>query len=1189
MVQFSRRKIASKIIRIRREENKKKIWKRIFEWGVFLSGFLALLFFFRNLLFLLILQVLAFVLTPVLPDITNFEALFASQSTIIYDREGRELYTIHGEENRFEVPLAKIPENLILATLAAEDDNFFHHYGFDPDGLLKAFLSELKIGRPRGGSTITQQFVKNAYLSPERTYWRKLQELLLALKLENKFTKEEILEMYLNRIPYGGNVYGVQAAAQVFLAKNAEDLTMAESVVLAGIPQAPTRYSPYGASPERLMGFCHLEEEEAVQESGDLMLKATGQVGLQVTTDTKIQKEWTAQQGEMQIFPFTESFEVQSENDNFELFLGTERILTNGKRIFQFQRKATVLTKPCLEPFDPRYTEGRKDYVLGRMLELNFISPEDFLTVFQEAHEIEFQQYQEKIKAPHFVFFIREKLEELYGKDLVERGGLRVTTTLDPALQQDAERIIAESFPRRENSDQSLTWLPNSYGATNAALLALDNQTGQILAMVGSRDYFEKLDENGFGNDGATNLTIRLRQPGSSFKPFVYATGFAKRSFTPASVFWDVETNLGRGEDYIPQNYDGKFFGPMSLRTALAYSRNVPAVKTAALLGELTIVDFVKNLGFKNVAEDKRYGSSIGLGVAEVTMLELVQGYSVFANGGKRLKPTGILKITDSHGNLIDKWEVPEELQGIEPEVAFLITDILADSAARPEGWNNRLNLQARPNAAKTGTANKRISAEMILPRDTWTIGYTPQITTAVWVGNNDGSVLKESANGLMTASGLWRKFMLKAHRDLPVLNFPVPKNIVQRSVSKLSGLLVSETTPVEQIKVETFASSNVPLKVDNIYREITIDTVSKKLPTNLTPQSALLKKVFVELHSELPQTSAWEEPVQEWLSKNLAQDLKEKDLHALPTEFDDVHTQQTARQKPTIKIVAPVSNSTIDRKSVGVWVDVTAPHGVQRVEFYQDNELVFTATKRPYKGLIPIPLHAQDGQRFQLEARVIDRLYYAASSKIEVQVGKDTQAPTVNFVTPTAQQKIPRQSAFVITIKAFDAGSDVKKVELFLDKQKIGEFTEPPFELPFFFGESFALGEHTLRVEVTDQQDYQNSAQVSFQLVAAERKVLEFKLLAPPNGAQIKKGTIVAVLAQIPREKFIPIQVNFFVREFKTGKRWIFAELNNPTEENLKVSWRDFEVGEYEIYAQAIDASGEKLILGGSRVQVQP
>lgn len=1188
----------------RRRQNRKsrKPWlRRLAVW----SGILVVLFLARSFVVLILLQIVQFVLTPVLPDIDDAEALYASQSTIIYDREGSELYTIHGDENRFEIPLEKMPENVKMATVAAEDDNFFRHSGFDVNGIARAIFSELGVGRASGGSTITQQFVKNAYLSPERTYWRKLQELLLALKLENKFSKEEILEMYLNRIPYGSNAYGIQAAAQTFFAKNAEDLTLAESVVLAALPQAPSRYSPYGQNRDGLMGSCGklavIPADAIVSEAepAPLQLTATGTVWLRVSVDGEKVKEWTTTAGETQTFPFTENFNIVSGNDNFTLSVGGVEIENAGRRNFTVSRAeinspptsaevktgAEVKTEACRDLQDPDYAPGRKDYVLGRMLDLGFVTQAEYKTAWQEANNLKFTKYREPIRAPHFVFFVREQLEDRYGKDIVERGGLRVFTTLDQDLQTKAEELIANAFPHEADEAGGIIWSPNRSGASNAALLAIDNATGQILAMVGSRDYFEVLDENGLGNDGATNLTTRNRQPGSSFKPFVYTAGL-QAGYTPASVFWDVETNFGRGTDeYTPQNYDGEFLGPLSLRRALGHSRNIPAVKMAILAGELAVVRTAHALGLTSVADDERYGPTIGLGSVEVPMLEMIRGYSVFANSGRLIQPTPFLKITDSRGNLIDEFEKPSTSPVLDPAIAYLVTHILSDPSARPTGWNSILNLPNRPNGAKTGTANKRISETEILPGDVWTIGFTPQITAAVWLGNNNGTPMKVSATGLMTAGPIWRDFMKYAHTDLPVKNFALPKNIVQRSVSRLTGKIASDTTPVDQITAETFASFAVPLEVDDAFIRLTIDAASGKLPTEYTPDSAKVQKTFSNLHSERPHDPEWETPVREWLQKSTTN--KNTVLSPPPTEFDDLHNAQTAAQSPTVSIVSPISGSTVQKQIIGVWVDVVAPHGVEKVEYYRNGSLFTTSRVSPWKGVLAIPLQSADGSKHTITAKIYDKLFYTDTSSVEVIVGDDTQIPTVRISAPLANQQIPRGTTLLAKAEAFDAGGDIARVIFYLDGLKLNELTQPPYELPVAITSDIALGTHSLRVKAVDTAGFTATKEVSFR-VGKNKHSVTFAITIPADNTKFPAGTAkIKVQASIFRSEFTPTKIEFIARNRETGDRVIFGRVENPVGENFSTTWSGFAAGNYEIYFKARDATGKTITSGRNRVSI--
>jgi len=1188
---------ASILRRMRNSEalkNSQGKWKKL---GLIFGGVLLLVFLFRVWIVLTILQIGQFIFTPILPDIDNVDALFASQSTIIYDREGSELYTIHGDENRFEIPFEKIPETVKLATIAAEDDNFYNHHGFDVDGIIRAVLGELRVGNfIGGGSTITQQFVKNAYLSPEKTYWRKLQELMLSIKFENKFAKDEILEMYLNRIPYGGNAYGIQAAAQTFFNKNSEDLSLAEAAVLAALPQRPSKYSPYGQNPDFLMGSCgKVAESEVVENIEDLNLKirATGEVWLQIFIDGEVKKEGILQKDEFYESKFDEDFNVISGNQNFQILVNDEEVSTKNESNFtatkaDFAKIETVIAAACESIDDPDYETGRKDYVLQRMLDLGFITKSEFATAWQESNNLQFTAYREAIKAPHFVFFVRDILEEKFDKDIVERGGLRVFTTLDSNLQAKAEELIAAQFPQSEDSEGNVVWGHNRFDATNASLLAVDNETGQILTMVGSRDYFEALREDGYGNDGATNLTTRPRQPGSSFKPIAYTAGL-KQGFTPASVFWDVETNFGKNTDeYTPQNYDGSFLGPLSMRRSIGHSRNIPAVKMAILAGELAVVETAHQLGISSIFSDERYGPTVALGAAEIPMIEMVKAYSVFANGGEAVEFNPILKITDSRGNIIEEFEKAEKKSILTSAVAYLMTNILSDPSSRPEAWNHFLNLTDRPNGAKTGTANKKISEEKILPGDVWTIGFTSQITAAAWMGNNDGGPMNTSGTGLASASPIWKGFMDFAHKNLPVKNFKVPEGIVQRSVSRLTGKLASATTPVNQIVVETFIDSTVPLEVDDAFVEITVDAASGKLPTELTPESALVKKKFINLHSERDYDQEWERPVRTWLENNFAKN-GDTLLQPPPTEFDTVHTVDSTKKKPSIMIVSPISNSTIQKSSIGIWVDVSALHGVEKVEFYRDENLVATALTPPWKGVVPIPLKFEDGDKVNLTAKVFDKLYYADSSSVEVTIGDDTQIPTAKITAPTADSEISRGSTFLVKVDAYDAGGDIEKVSFALDGSQFSEISSAPYEALLTISNSISLGNHALKITATDTSGFVASDSVTFRVVDGDGNIDDFAIIFPENASQISIEKLkIEVVAQINRTKFVPQKIDFIARNLVTNEKITFASLDNPSGETFSTIWDGFIIGEYELYFKARDAEGKTIISGRNSVEIK-
>ncbi len=583
--------------------------------------------------------------TSVNPAALTHRAIY--ETSTIYDRTGEhELYKIHGEENRKVISHDEIPDYLRSATIAAEDDNFYKHKGIDPLGIIRAMQKNFIAGSAaQGGSTITQQLVRNTFLSREKTIKRKFTEIVLAIKMERYYTKDEILDFYLNEVPYGSNAYGAQAAATVFFGKDAKDLTLDEAALLASLPKATTYYSPYGNNTEKLK----MRQKSIIKRLGSLGLYDSAEIEKALNTDT--------------------------------------------------------------------------------------------LAKIKEFHE--------DIDAPHFVFYVKEQLEKMYGDDVLRRGGLKIYTTLDYDMQKRAEEDVSAYGKKL-----------SAFGASNAALVAIKPSTGEVLAMVGSLDYFDK------ENDGEVNVALRPRQPGSSFKPIVYAAGFDK-GYQPETLLYDVATNFGKdgsGRDYIPQNFDGKHHGLVTVRKALQGSLNVPAVKMLYLTGIDNAIDFAETLGFTTLTDRNRFGLSLVLGGGEVKLLEHVGAFAVFANDGVRVPVHGVYKVTDATGKDIGKTQKPEQV--IDKEIARKINSILSDNKARTYvfGPNAPVYIPGKNVAAKTGTTQDY--------RDALTIGYTPEIAVGVWVGNNDGTLMRPGSIGSKVAAPLWNAFISRELESLPDTQF---------------------------------------------------------------------------------------------------------------------------------------------------------------------------------------------------------------------------------------------------------------------------------------------------------------------------------------------------------------------------------------------------------------------------------
>lgn len=628
-------------------------------------------------------------------------------STLIYDRNGQLLYEIFADQNRIPVDLNQIPEYVKQATIAIEDKDFYTHQGVALMGIVRAvfrngnyiacqiplvnFVVDKTLGCKvlfQGASTITQQLVKNALLTPDRTLQRKIKELILTFSVEVLYTKDQILEMYLNQIPYGGTAYGLEAAAQTYFNKHASEITLPEATILAGLPQAPSKYSPFSSNPERY--------------------------------------------------------------------------------------------------------KDRQQAVVRRMVEDQYLTAEQAEQTLNT--EVTFAVPNHLIKAPHFVLWVKELLVEKYGSQIVETGGLRVVTSLDLSLQEYAEATVAAEIAKLE-----------SYKVSNGSALITNPGTGEILAMVGSANYYNDTI------DGKVNITLRPRQPGSSIKPLNYNFAIAQNLVAPATIIADIPTCFisAGSTPYCPQNYDGTFRGRTTIRSALANSYNIPAVKVLALNGVRSFISAASTMGITGWDDPSRFGLSLTLGGGEVRMVDLAVAYSSLANLGVKVPLHPILKVTDNTGRIIDEFTCTpgklEELNQItyqqqlapdceaerifDPGAPFLTTHILSDRNARAPTFGSNLNISNREDVAvKTGTTNDL--------RDNWTVGYTPTRLTIVWVGNNDNSPMSRIASGITGAAPIWRILMTHTLKEQPTIKITPPEGIYGMTICSLTGMLPTDGCP---------------------------------------------------------------------------------------------------------------------------------------------------------------------------------------------------------------------------------------------------------------------------------------------------------------------------------------------------------------------------------------------------------
>ncbi len=803
-----------------------------------------------------------------MPDLQSFDARVITQSTKIYDRTGKILlYDIHDDQKRKIIPFEDISANIKNATVAIEDTTFYQHGGIRLSSIFRSILVNIFSGSfSQGGSTITQQVVKNSILTKEKTLTRKLKEWVLSIELEKMMTKDQILSIYLNENPYGGSVYGVEEASQTFFGKSASDVDLAEAAYIAAIPKAPTFYSPYGQNKDKL--------------------------------------------------------------------------------------------------------DERQKLVLSRMLESKFINQAEYdVAINEQVTFLDKAVY--GILAPHFVEFIREYMVNKYGEETLHTNGYKVITTLDYSLQYKSEDIVKKYALSNEKN----------FNAENASMVAIDPKTGQILAMVGSRDYFDKTI------DGNFNIALAHRQPGSTFKPFVYATAFEK-GYTPDTVLFDLPTEFQTTCDvygnpinpkstdpcYMPQDFDGLYRGPISLRSSLALSLNIPSIMLLYLAGMKDSLNTAKSMGIKSLSNDpNQYGLTLVLGGGEVSLLDLTSAYGVFANDGVRNPYTGILSVEDSSGNVLENF-TPTPQQVIPANVAETLSDVMSDNVAKfPEyGANSVFTFPGRLVASKTGTTNNS--------KDAWTMGYTPEIVIGTWAGNNDNTPMVKKVAGLIVAP-MWRELM----------DFALKNN-----------------TKGETFVKETPYDPSIKPALRGIWQgndTYVIDKISGKLATALTPDETKQEVAIPNIHSILywvdksdplgpaptnpsddPQFNLWEYPIQQWLVTH------PQPTPVRPIDYDDVHIDAN---KPIINVMSPDQNITYDKDSrIIVAFTASAHYPIQKANFYLNDELIGTVGAAPFTlNFVPSSVDSllSDGNTLKID--VYDTAYNKGEVSIPIKISGDVSA----------------------------------------------------------------------------------------------------------------------------------------------------------------------------------------------------
>lgn len=779
-----------------------------------------------------------------------------------YDRNGKAIYEIFKDQKRIPVSLAQVSDNLKKATIAIEDKDFYKHSGFSSTGIVRAILGILFKGRLTGGSTLTQQLVKNVLLTPERSFVRKIKEAILAVEIERRYSKDQILEMYLNEAPYGGTLWGVEAAAEGYFGKPAKNLTLVESAIIAGFPQRPSYYSP---------------------------------------------------------------------------FVGKNNA----------------------------YAVRARD-VLRRMREDGYINRDQEKKTKEELNKIKFTSSRLNINSPHFVFYVRDLLIKSLGDKIIDQG-IAVNTTLDLEIQKEVEKIVAEEVEKIKQ-----------FNATNAAVIVLDSQTGEILAMVGSYDYNNE-------EFGKFNVTIAKRQPGSSIKPITYALAFEK-GYTPSTVLLDVKTAFANqgGKDYIPENYDGRFRGPMQLRFTLGNSINLPAVKLLTMVGIRNFLEKAYDMGLATLEPTnsnlRRFGLSLTLGGGEVTLLDLTAAYSVFARGGVKKNHSAIIEVKNYAGRKIALPKISSEKRVFSPEVAFLISHILSDNNARSEvfGANSYLNISGRTVAVKTGTTDDK--------RDNWAVGYTKGVTVGVWVGNNDNSPMNPKiASGVTGASPIWHKIMRQLLKKYPDGIADKPDTVDASEIDAYLGGAVYGEYPKRS---EYFAKGTEPKLPSSFYKKLKISKNTGKLANDLEIRLGEYEEKDYIVFTEKDPISTdgrnrFQEGIDEWVRG------QSDDKFKAPSENSDAKAEDIV-----VRINEPSNQSTISGNDFTLKAKITSIAAISKIDIFVNNNNVSSYSDN--KTVIEEPLHLSDGI-YEIKVRAENEKGKTSEAKITIGINKpwDSVTPT--------------------------------------------------------------------------------------------------------------------------------------------------------------------------------------------------
>lgn len=1064
----------------KRSSISKKIWK--FVLWLFLSfifiWILSLIFIYNKYL-------------SDLPSVKELENLNIAQATTIYDRDWNELYKIF-KEKRTYVSYDKINKNMINALVSWEDKRYWENPWIDVIGLIRAFIYWI-IWKNEGfwwTSTLTQQLIRNTIIenrSSNETFsekmWRKIKEIYLAFKLTQSLSKSKILELYLNKISFWWNAFWIEQASETFFWKEAIDLDILESSILASLPKWPSYYSPYNHS-DRLLWYVYIYWDWSSTNTGTWNEVVSTETELSSTEDTSIDVLPTESDSKKIITSkdLLENNESVEKFKSYLLSLKAKRmadwklLLCWVKKdylksslnideqwcfVSEYSNLLSFLNDIKINLWDDKFLEyevWRKDFILWRLLEDDKINFDEYINSINRWIWFDFKEFRENIDMPHFVFYIKELLEVKYkySKELIEAWWLKIYTTIDSDLQKKAEELVLKY------SDINKT----KFDAQNAALISIDNKNWDILAMVWWRDYFDK------ENNWNVNMITSKLQPWSSFKPFVYSLAIFKEKIWSKTPVYDLKTNFPW---YTPSNFDWKFMWKMNISTALDNSRNIPAVKMFTLAWwELEIVNFMKKLWVESFNAKWQYWAPMALGTAELTPLELASAYSVFANLWKKVDINPILKIEDSKGLIIEEKKNIEKEQVISDWQSYIISKILSDTESRPAWWNSFLTLKSRPVAAKTWTSTKQyVKAwkKVIYPSNLWTVWYTPQITTVVWAWNTDWKELNLKWNWLEWAWPIWRDFMEYAHTWKEVEQWKQPSSVKSVNISNITWLLPSPEDSNKDFIVNSLFL-NKPTEYDNSLKTIKVDALCNWKITDKTPESAIKEITVLEFHSLRPENASWEKPVQDWVKS-----WSYKEIYwNIPDIVTQVSDEECKRDwvDSDINVWINIENwsDILSWKNyIEVWYKSENP--IIKIEFFiwEDKvDSVVIDNKKSWVYTWEFNLPKNLSWNNILKIRVIDSQYFSEDIDVNVNIiEKDFYSPEIKITNPVDLSiKLYDDEYFNLRWEIIDS-STIRTINIYIDDKLEEVWIKDRRFVYKIEWKNLAIGSHVIKVEAID------------------------------------------------------------------------------------------------------------------------